>query len=43
LYGPITAGRFEDQPKGGQMLAEAIVKILGQPAPFVLLCNNKPA
>ena len=35
--------RFEDQPEGGQTLTEAIVEVLGESTPLVLLGDDEPA
>ena len=43
MCAPISVERFEHQPEGGQTLTEAIVEVLGESTPFVLLGDDEPA
>ena len=43
LCAPISVEGFEHQPEGGQSLTEAIVEVLGESTPFILLGDDEPA
>ena len=38
---PLPGDAFEDEPKGGQALAEIVVQIAGNPAPLLFLRHDQ--